>query len=258
MWFLIILILVYREKPMNAEDKMKMPIIVAHRGASVEAPENTLASIRAAVQAGADWVEWDTQITADGQVLVQHDETLERFVGKKLKITELTFEQVRALDVGSWFDEKYAGEKMPTLEEAIESALPKSLPLIERKSGSARQHFEILHKMDVIDKVAVQAFDWEFLRELRKLAPGLKMGALGKKKISNENLAAFVEMKADFVGWKAKDLKRKDVERLHAKGIEVAVWTVDDPEEIRKFVSWGIDAIITNDPTRTRKIVEGE
>jgi glycerophosphoryl diester phosphodiesterase len=234
------------------------PIVIGHRGSAGESPENTLASIKAAVQARADWVEWDTRVTIDGRVLVQHDATLERFVGKKLKISKLTFEEARALDVGSWFDDKFKGEQMPTLEEAIESSLPKSKPLIERKSGSARQHFEILEKMGVIEKVAVQAFDWDFLRDLRKLSPGLELGALGEKKISDEKLLAIVEMKVGFVGWKAQGLKRGDVERLHANGIKVAVWTVDDPKEIRKFVSWGIDAIITNDPVRTRQIVEGQ
>jgi len=250
--------LIFGEKQMNAEEKVKLPIIIAHRGASVAAPENTLASITAAMQARADWVEWDTQITVDGQVLVQHDETLERFIGKKVNIAKLTFEEARALDVGSWFDEKFAGERMPTLAEAIELSLPQLVPLIERKSGSAKQHFDVLHKLDVVEKVAVQSFDWIFLEQLRELAPEIRIGALGKKKIGEKKIAEVLKLKPDFIGWKAKDLRQGDVERFHEEGIKVAVWTVDAPSEIRKFVSWGVDAIITNDPARTREVVEGE
>ena len=88
------------------------------------------------------------------------------------------------------------------------------------------------------------------------MAPELKLGALGEKKITDKKLLDIVAMNVDFVGWKAKDLRRGDVERFHANGIKVAVWTVDAPKDIRKFVSWGVDGIITNDPARTRKIVE--
>jgi len=241
---------------MSGEEK-KMPIIIAHRGASVAAPENTLAAIKAAQGAGADWVEWDTRVTADGRLLLQHDKTLERFTGEKVAVEALTFEQARQRDVGAWFGKRFAGETMPGLEEAVEAALPGLVPLIERKTGSAGQHFEVLRGMDVMEKVVVQAFDWDFLRELRKLAPGLRLGALGSKEISDEKLAAIADLKVGFVGWKAVDLKREDVGRLHGIGVDVAVWTVNDPQEIRKFLSWGVDAIITDDPASTRRVVEG-
>jgi len=241
---------------MNAEDKVKLPIIVAHRGASVAAPENTLASIKAAVQARADWVEWDTRVTIDGQILLQHDDTLQRYIGDKVKIADMTFDQARAYDLGSWFNKRFAGEKMPSLKEAIEASLPNVMPLIERKAGSAQQHYGVLREMDVMDQVVVQAFDWEFLRELRKLAPELRLGALGSKAIKEKHFAEIFEMKPEYVGWGSTGLKRKDIERFQAEGIQVAVWTVDDPKEVRKFMSWGIDAIITNDPARTRKVLE--
>jgi len=244
-------------KLMSGEGK-KLPIIIAHRGASLAAPENTLAAIRAALGTGAAWVEWDTRVTADGQLLLQHDDTLKRFTGEKVAVEGLTFAQARQYDVGAWFDEEFTGESMPGLGEAIEAALPDLVPLIERKSGSAEQHFKVLHGMGVLEKVVVQAFDWDFLRELRKLAPALRLGALGKEELSDEKLLAIAGLKAGFVGWKAADLKRGDVERLHGIGVDVAVWTVDDPGEVRKFVSWGVDAIITNDPANTRKVLELE
>ncbi len=256
---LIVLMLVSGKKLMNAEEKNKLPIIIAHRGASVTAPENTLASIKAAIEVEADWVEWDTRVTADGVLILQHDETLEKYLGKKgrVQVAGMTFEAAQSYDVGSWFGKRFAGEKMPSLDEAIEASLPDMMPLIERKTGSAEQHLAVIRKLKVENKVAVQAFDWKFLRELRKLAPELKLGALGEKKISDKKLLDIVSMNVNFIGWRAKDLKRGDVDRLHVNGIKVAVWTVDNPGEIRKFVSWGVDAIITNNPARTRKVVEG-
>ncbi len=253
---LLIGLLVCPGKQMNGEGK-NIPLIIAHRGASVAAPENTLAAIEAARVAGADWVEWDTRVTSDGRLLLQHDNSLERFTGEKLAVETLTFEQARQRDVGLWFGGQFAGETMPGLGEAIEAALPDLVPLIERKSGSAAQHFEVLRRMDVMDKVVVQAFDWDFLRDMRELAPGLRLGALGSKKISEKKLATLAGLKVGFVGWKAVDLRRVDVDRLHGIGVDVAVWTVNDPQQIRKFLSWGVDAIITDDPAVARQVVEG-
>ncbi|MCF6313893.1 MAG: hypothetical protein L3J39_15715 [Verrucomicrobiales bacterium] len=243
---------------MGAEEEKLRPKIIAHRGASVVAPENTLASIKAAQEAGADWVEWDTRVTADGVLILQHDADLQRYLGKKGKgkVAEMSFEASQDYDLGWWFAKQFEGEKMPTLQQAIELALPKMLPLIERKTGSAAQHVEVIRKLKAADQVVVQAFDWKFLKKLRQLAPEIKMGALGSKPIKGKQFKQLFELKPEYVGWGSGDLKRGDVERFHQQGIKVLVWTVDDGEEIAKFVSWGVDGIITNDPANTRKVVE--
>ncbi len=245
---------------MSAEEKKMSVKIIAHRGASALAPENTLVAIKAAAEAGADWVEWDTRVTADGVLILQHDETLEKYLGKKgrVKIAKMTFEESQAYDVGWWFAKRFEGELMPSLQQAIEASLPKMLPLIERKTGSAQQHIEVIRKMKVEDQVVVQAFDWKFLKQLRQLAPEIKMGALGSKAIKKKQFKQLFELKPEYVGWGSGDLKRSDIERFHEKGIKVLVWTVDAEKEIRKFIEWGIDGIITNDPGNTRKVVEAE
>ncbi|MFK5923361.1 MAG: glycerophosphodiester phosphodiesterase family protein [Verrucomicrobiota bacterium] len=232
--------------------------IIAHRGASAVAPENTLVAIKAAAEAGADWVEWDTRVTADGVLILQHDETLEKYLGKKgrVEIEKMKFEESQTYDVGWWFAKSFEGARMPSLQQAIEASLPKMLPLIERKSGSAQQHVEVIRKMKVEDQVVVQAFDWKFLKQLRQLAPEIKMGALGSKAIKEKQFKQLFELKPEYVGWGSGDLKRSDVERFHAKGIKVLVWTVDAEKEIRKFIEWGVDGIITNDPANTREVVE--
>lgn len=237
---------------------MDKPIIIAHRGASVAAPENTLAAIRAAHDAGADWVEWDTRVTADGVLILQHDETLERFLGEKgkVKIVDLSFSETQAYDMGWWFDKRFEGEKMPSLAEAIKIALPDAVPLIERKTGSAKQHVDVIRELKVADQVVVQAFDWKFLEQLRQLAPEIEMGALGSKPIQEKQFKQLFKLNPEYVGWGKADLKLSDVERFHEKEIKVLVWTVDEEEEIRKFVSWGIDGIITNKPAETQKVVE--
>ncbi len=254
--FAIVLLGTYAVK---AEKKMDQPLIIAHRGASVAAPENTLAAIKLALEAQADWVEWDTRVTADGVVLLQHDESLERYLGEKgkVKVADLTFDEAQAYDLGWWFAKEFEGEKMPTLQEAIETSLPQALPLIERKTGTAEQHIAVIRKLKVEGQVVVQAFDWKFLKELRRLAPEIRMGALGSKEIKEKHFTQVFAMKPEYVGWSRKDLKRSDVERFHAEAIKVLVWTVDEEDDIRKFVLWGVDGIITNDPANTRKVVEG-
>ena len=229
------------------------PLIIAHRGASVVAPENTVPAIQAAVKVGADGVEWDTRTTADGHLILQHDDTLKRFVGKNVKIADLTFQQARSYDVGSWFAKRFAGTKMPTLREALETALPRLMPFIERKSGSPEQHLKTIRQLEAIDKVAVISFDWNFLARLRQLEPKLKIGTLGSKTLKENHLAAIRILHPEYVIWKSKDLRKSDIQTLHNLGTKVIVWTVDDPQEIRKFTAWGIDGIITNNPAQTRK-----
>lgn len=243
---------------MSAEEEKMKTLIIAHRGASALAPENTLASIQAAAEAGADGVEWDTRVTADGILILQHDDTLERYLGKKgkVKVVEMTFAESQHYDLGWWFAKEFEGEKMPTLQQAIEASLPKLMPLIERKTGSAQQHVEVIRKLKVEDRVVVQAFDWKFLKDLRRLAPEIRMGALGSKPIKEKQFKQLFALQPEYVGWGSGDLKRSDVERFHQKGIKVLVWTVDGEKEIAKFVEWGIDGIITNDPGNTRKVVE--
>jgi glycerophosphoryl diester phosphodiesterase len=238
----------------------KTPLIVAHRGDSSNAPENTAAAIRAAVAAGADLIEFDTRETKDGALLLFHDADLKRYTGQKTAFEALGFQEARKLDVGSWFDEKktFAAERPPTLEEAIRFCLEGGrIPLIERKTGTAAAHLKVIRDLKADERVIVQAFDWKFLTEFRALAPEIPIGALGSKKVDPERLAELERLKPDWIGWNHEFLDEAGIARFHAMGAKVAVWTVNDLARIRQFTVWGVDALITDRPGEARKAVQG-
>ena len=168
--------------------------IAAHRGASASAPENTTAAIARAIDAKADLVEFDVRATRDGELLLFHDKTLERYGGGKKPFADLSSEEALQLDVGSFFDAGFAAERPPTLAQAIQQCLKgNSIPLIEHKTGSAAAYSAVLRDLDVVDKVIVQSFDWEFLADLRALEPDLRLGALGKEEVGEKTLAKIAE-----------------------------------------------------------------
>lgn len=236
----------------------RKPLIVAHRGDSSNAPENTAAAIRAAVAAGADLIEFDTRETKDGGLLLFHDADLKRYTGQKTPFEALGFQEARQLDVGSWFDERktFASERPPTLEEAIRFCLEGGkIPLIERKTGSAAAHLQAIRNLKADDRVIVQAFDWKFLAEFRALAPEIPIGALGSKEIDPARVQTLRELKPDWVGWNHEFLDPAGIATFQGLGAKVAVWTVNDLARIRQFTAWGVDAIITDRPGEARAAV---
>lgn len=234
-----------------------LPLIIAHRGDSAKAPENTAAAIRSAIEARADLIEFDVRETSDGQLLLFHDKDLKRFTGAKTAFEALGFEEARKLDVGTWFDPKrktFADERPPTLEEAIRFCLDgDTMPLIERKTGSAEAHVKIIRDLKAEDRVIVQAFDWEFLRDLRRLAPDIVIGALGDKAPDARRLAELKALRPEWIGWNQKYLDPTGIEKFHQLGAKVAVWTVNDLARLRQFAAWGVEGLITDRPAEARE-----
>ncbi len=237
------------------------PLIIAHRGDSQKAPENTATAIRSAVVAKADLIEFDVRETADGALLLFHDSDLKRFTGRKTVFESLGFEEARKLDVGSWFDPEkktFAEERPPTLEEAIRFCLEgNTRPLIERKSGPASAYVKVIREMKAEDRVIVQAFDWDFLRDLRRLAPEVVIGALGDKEPDDGRIAELAELRPEWIGWNQKYLAKAGIDRFHELGARVAVWTVNDLARLRQFADWGVDGLITDRPGDAREAVFG-
>lgn len=153
-------------------------LVIAHRGDSKVAPENTLPAFASAVQVGVDFVELDYYHSADGALVVCHDKTLDRCTdacqkwgGKKIPLAARSLAELRSLDAGNWFDPKFAGTRIPTLEEAFDVIQPGSMTLIERKDGDAAACVKLLKRKQVVPRVAVQAFDWDYLADLHQLSP---------------------------------------------------------------------------------------
>lgn len=245
----------------SADSDSATPLVVAHRGDSANAPENTVAAILGAIGAKADLVEFDVRETADGGLVLFHDEDLKRFTGQKTAFESLGLQKARQLDVGTWFDPKgrrFANERPPTLEEAIQLCRKgDTIALIERKTGPASAYVEVIREAEAEDRVIVQAFDWEFLADFRELAPNIPIGALGSREIDPDRMDQLRKLGPEWVGWNQKDLDREGIDRFHDAGMQVAVWTVNDLARIRQFASWGVDGLITDRPGEAREALQG-
>jgi glycerophosphoryl diester phosphodiesterase len=237
-------------------------LVIAHRGASGTAPENTLPAFRRAVEMGVDLVELDYYHTSDGVPVVFHDKDLKRTTDARAvlgddagSIASLTLEQARRLDVGRWFGPEFAGTRILTLEEALDAIQPGSMTLIERKEGDARTCIELLRRKKLLDRVVVQAFDWDFLADCRRLAPNLALGALGDKELTADRLAKLDRLGVQAVGWSHKHLTHADIVALHNRGFRVWCYTVNEEARAAELLAAGVDGLITDFPERLKSLV---
>ncbi len=237
-------------------------LVIAHRGDSKVAPENTLPAFSSAVSKGADLVELDYFHAADGVPVVFHDGTLDRTTnavalwgGQKIPITSKPLAELAKLDAGSWFDPKFAGTRIPTLVQALDTIQPGSMTLIERKGGDPATCVALLKEKNLLDKVVVQAFDWDFLAGCHQLAPELVLGALGHNEMSESKLEKVAQCGATVVGWEDKFTTPETIANIHSRGWKAWVWTVDDPARMAALVDAKIDGIISNRPAEVHKVL---
>ncbi len=238
------------------------PLVLGHRGASAEAPENTLAAFRLALAQGADGVELDAWRCASGEVVVAHDERTGRVAGVDLAVPDATLGELRALDVGAWKGEAFRGERMPLLAEVLE-ALPGAVVNVELKSRGrdlrlAAAAARVVARAGAGRRVVVSSFDWRLLVAFRLAAPEVPVGLLfDGERAWRLRLAAALRL----LGPSAVHPDRRLVtpERARAwiaRGLAVNVWTVDDPAEAAALAGLGAAALITNVPGRIREAVE--
>jgi glycerophosphoryl diester phosphodiesterase len=222
--------------------------IMAHRGASLAAPENTLAAVRAAIDSGAQWVEIDVQETADGEVIVIHDSDLKKIGRVPLGVATSTLEQLQEIDIGSWFGEEFSAERIPTLEQVLRLCKDRIRVNIELKYYGAQRQLE-QRVADIVDanamagQVVVMSLSLDGIREMRRLRPDWTLGLLSS--IAMGNLAA---LDVDFLALNARFASRHLIRRLHVQGKDIMVWTVNDPVGMSAMASRGVDVIITDVP----------
>lgn len=234
-----------------------MNICMAHRGWSGKAPENTLAAIRLAVEEpGISAMEIDVQLTRDGVPVLIHDFTLERTTTGSGLVMNHTLAELQELDAGSWFDEKYAGEKIPTLEEALLVVKGRCTLNIELKAtsdmypGIAEKVLELLEKHDMKHEVYITSFDHELIRHVRELDQSVVTGLIvyGRPVLMLEQME---EAGATVLSMGYPYLTRELALAAVEKGFEVIAWTLDDPQHIRTVMEWHKDMqICTNHPDR--------
>ena len=254
-----------KAKQSAAQAKVSRPgvLVIAHRGDSKVAPENTLPAFASAVKAGADLVELDYLHSADGVPVVIHDSELDRttnacqvFGGTKIPLASKTLAELGQLDAGSWFDARFKGTPLPRLDESLDTIQNGSMTLIERKQGDAATCVKLLEDKKLLDQVVVQAFDWDYLKDCHALAPGVVLGALGGKELTPEKLDQIAGSGATVVGWQNQHSNAESIRAIHDRGWKAWVWTVDDPKRAVELVQAGADGIITNCPAEIRRALE--
>ncbi len=183
---------------------------IGHRGNSLFAPENTVASFTAA-RGKADLMELDAQVTSDGQFVVMHDSTVNRTTDGTGAIATNTLAKLKLLDAGSWFAPQFAGERIPTLGEAMQAIIPYGTPLIEQKAGSAAGYVAELQRLGVVTNVVLQSFDWAFLTTVHALEPSLRLCALGSGTLSAATLTSILNTGARTVAWEQSAITSNEV-----------------------------------------------
>ena len=254
---------------------MNRPLVIAHRGYSQLAPENTLPSFRLALAARADLVELDFHQTKDGQLIVLHDRELDRTTDarkrwrrKHIRVNAKTAVEIQSLDAGSWFDARHAGARVPLLAEALDTIQKDGITLLESKSGEPAACVQLLRSKGLINKVVVQSFDWAFLRKIHEDEPKLLLAALGPpetlpngkrprrvfRKLSAEWINGVQKIGAKVIVWN-KQISKRAVHLAHARGLKVWIYTIDNPKLAKRLLEQGVDGLITNNPPLIGKTI---
>lgn len=237
------------------------PLVVGHRGAMGYAPENTFASFEVALQMGADAIELDVHLSRDGEIVVVHDERLERTTNGSGLVRENTLADLRKLDAGSWFDPRFGEQRIPSLDEALQWARGRTLLAIEIKNGPIfydgieAKIVELLNRRAMRERVVVISFDHLALRRVQELDPALITGALYfGRPIDQPSLARAACARLLAPHWSF--VEADAVRAAHAAGLRVMAWATSDPAELRRLIGAGVDAVATNHPDVMHKVLE--
>jgi glycerophosphoryl diester phosphodiesterase len=238
------------------------PVIVAHRGSSGVAPENTIAAFRRAVEDRADMIEFDVRLSSDAELVVIHDRTLRRTARGRGAVRSMVLASLKTYDAGAWFSEEFSGEKIPTLQEVFD-ILPSTMPLdIEVKTDGDRRRAILLTsnlvacigRNHAYQRVIVTSFDHRFLRHMHITAPRVTIGALVFPGTRRRPEAYVRRLGARWLVYAQRQVNRRVVERAHRSGLHVGCYTVNTERDYRRIVRSGVDAIITNYPATMRAL----
>jgi glycerophosphoryl diester phosphodiesterase len=229
--------------------------VIAHRGFSGAAPENTLLAFQKAIESGAEYLELDVHQTADKQIVVCHDADLARTssTGEKLKIASSTWEQLKGQKVGypDKFGDTYLNEELPLLEEALLLAKGKIKVCIEIKvHGAEKEILDIVQKLGVENEVIIFSFYDDVIANIRKLDSKIPCLFLSVGGV-NKTLKKALDLQANAIGLgPLSKLSAKDIEKCHKAGMEVWRWTVNEEADMERLFGLQIDGLITNHPDK--------
>ena len=235
---------------------VRLPLVIAHRGASADAPENTIAAFERAITDGADAIALDVHLSRDDHPVVIHDETLERTTNGSGPVRGHTMRELKRLDAGAWRGRAFAGQRLQTLQEVLERFRGRTRFWIELKGGSdlypdiEERIVGLLEVYDVIDGALVLSFDHGALARLRGFSRELSLGALLAR--APLDVARDVPPSADAICASAEILGAPEREAIRRSGRRCHVWTVNEPALMDRLVGLAVDGIITDRPALLR------
>ncbi|MGD2294907.1 MAG: glycerophosphodiester phosphodiesterase family protein [Candidatus Aminicenantes bacterium] len=223
--------------------------VVAHRGASSLAPENTLAAVRKALELGADCCEIDVRMTEDKEIVLMHDARMKRTAGISAPVWEYTLAELAQFEVGSWFGQDFNGEPIPTLKQAINAVKGKMWLNIEIKVSREEPELvpkvvDIIHRLGIRKKCMVTSFDRATVEKIKDIDPKIKTGFIFGQKYPSD----VFEGNWDVLSCNFRVVDPDFVAEARERNKEIHVWTVDETDEMKRLIELGVDGIITNRP----------
>ena len=228
------------------------PLVIAHRGASADAPENTIAAFELGLEQDANGLELDVHLSADGHPVVIHDFTLERTTDGTGPVSGLRVRELKRLDAGGWRARRFRGQRIQTLQEVLERFRDRTRFWIELKAGSRvypgieERVVSMLEIYEVVDRTLVQSFDHDAIALTRSLNREVRVGALVEEAPVGDGLLAAGVANAICPG--AGLVTETLLTKIREAGLECYVWTVNEPALMDRLVSWQVDGIITDRP----------
>jgi glycerophosphoryl diester phosphodiesterase len=235
----------------------RKPLVIGHRGAQGLAPENTLAGFEIAAGLGVDGIEFDVQRSRDGHLVVFHDVEIDRVTDGSGNLYELTLDEIKGLDAGSAFDARFRGERVPTLEEAFAYFAKTDLLLfIELKDpwrfeGIEAEVIELIRRYGLVEQSQVRSFFHAALHTTYHLAPEIAISELWFDRLPQDDEITYKTVNALHLLYTSEEIAR-----LHARGVQVTAWTVNDVADARRLIAAGIDGITTNYPDRMLPLID--
>lgn len=229
---------------------------IAHRGSPFNAPENTLSAIDAAIAEGADYVELDVRRTRDGVLVLLHDRDLRRVAADPRTIWQVDYEELREMDVGTWFSAEFAGEQVPTLAEAVERIRGRAGLYLEIKQqpGAPDLVDDViaeLEALEMIDQTILAALELSALQQARQLAPDLRLSML-----VHSSVGSLASLPVDILAMRDALATPQNVRLWRSHGYEVHLWTVNDARDMARLLDIGVDGIITDRPELLSRVME--
>ena len=232
--------------------------IIGHRGGVAGYPENTLAAFKKAVELGADGVEFDVHLTKDGEIVVIHDESIERTMNGSGLVKDHTLAELRAMNVGEFFSRDFKEQKIPTLREVLEVVKDLEIINIELKNQLSYPNLEekvlkLVDEFKIRDKVIISSFNHYSLEKIKKIQPTIETGALMVAKIINP--ADYVFKRGfDTLHMNFLTVDQEIIEKAHFMGLKICAYTVNYSESAADLLEKGVDMIITDDIEMVQKL----